>query len=326
MLLLLNPTHAPVRAEIAALPTSSPKPQQELTATAPIERRAGHAGVFSLPIHTRDGGTHQLHAAGVEALWFVGVDGQLANLGDGSIPIQANGTATVRHDGGLLQLWLEAPGEPGKGLWGEHALGEPVELTPPTVHPLSGPVAAMSVSGSSAGILQLRGSDPVVARVVDPDGKVHVTRHPQGLALDLPADRSITLHLRPIAAASLPGAVEVTRQPPTPLEEGVGPRRLLAAGSAAAFSIDLDRHTTIGVGVRSTSGIVEARLIDTAGTARATGPAQMVELQPGVYTLVVAVPANGKPAVIQPVVVGLEDPGTGPPDDVLRSYLKGDPQ
>ncbi|MEM8994482.1 MAG: hypothetical protein AAGF23_06790, partial [Acidobacteriota bacterium] len=51
------------------------------------------------------------------------------------------------------------------------------------------------------------------------------------------------------------------------------------------------------------------------------GVAQMHSLPPGRYLLALRVPRGHAPVRVRPAVVGLEVPGTGPPPDVLQSYL-----
>jgi len=48
---------------------------------------------------------------------------------------------------------------------------------------------------------------------------------------------------------------------------------------------------------------------------------QMPTLQPGTYLLALGVPPEVGPVAVRPALAGIELPGTGPPDEVVREYM-----
>jgi hypothetical protein len=48
----------------------------------------------------------------------------------------------------------------------------------------------------------------------------------------------------------------------------------------------------------------------------------MHDLEAGRYWLMVDVPADGPAVEVEPVALGIEAPGRGPPPEVLRRYLE----
>ncbi len=58
------------------------------------------------------------------------------------------------------------------------------------------------------------------------------------------------------------------------------------------------------------------------GVHLGSGVVQMHDLKAGLYLLEAAAPPAGPSMEIQPAVVGVEPPGTGPPQEVMRRYLE----
>ena len=316
-LLLFNPTGSALQTAIDVIPIVSTDAVPELSVPTPLEWTSVRSGTRSVAVAPGDG-LHHLQAPGVHQIRFVGADGQLLMTEEASVPITAAGTALVESDAGRTQLWLDPNGAPGVGLWGNPSPAGRIHFEVPSSTAISGSTVTATVGAPPETLLHLRSTSPVVARAQWPDGREQVTLHPNGLQLDLWSPGELVLQLRPVATGQLDDVVEVTASSPTVLGEGLGPQQLLAAGSAAAFTIPLDRTATIGIGVRSTAGEISATLLDADGAAVGAGTAQMPELGPGRWTLLITTPT---PALIQPVVVGLEDPGVGPPEAVLRTYL-----
>ncbi len=62
--------------------------------------------------------------------------------------------------------------------------------------------------------------------------------------------------------------------------------------------------------------------VATLGATLGTGVVQRHELAAGDYVLLVSAPAEGGPLRIRPALVGLQQPGSGPPEEVIRTYLE----
>jgi hypothetical protein len=48
----------------------------------------------------------------------------------------------------------------------------------------------------------------------------------------------------------------------------------------------------------------------------------MVDLEPGDYLLALRAPADGPPVAARPALAGVVPPDTGPPEEVVRDYLR----
>ena len=120
--------------------------------------------------------------------------------------------------------------------------------------------------------------------------------------LRLPPAAGYTVHAREVEEATLLGAV-------VPIDEGLGPEILLAAGETRIFSLTVERVAAVGLGVRAGADVVETVLLDAGGRCLGEGVVQMHELEPGDYLLTLTLPATAPPVRARAVVVGLEPPG-----------------
>ena len=172
-------------------------------------------------------------------------------------------------------------------------------------------------------VLHLRTATPVATVVTRAAGAV-VEIHPAGALLHVleDGDDSVEVVLHALAGGQLAGVAELTASPVVPLTEGRNPALLLAGGDRAYSSFELTERRRIGVGVRADASSVECELLDAAGRSLGHGVLQLVDLEPGRYTLAIGQPAEAPPASARPVIVGLSAPGTGPPPEVLRTYLQ----
>ena len=104
---------------------------------------------------------------------------------------------------------------------------------------------------------------------------------------------------------------------------------LLAPGAAHYFSFSVEREGPVGIGVRAAPDTASCRLLDAAGRTIGDGIVQMPSLAPGSYLLAVRAPADGGPVTVRPALAGIVPPGSDPPEDVVRRYLRlsrGEPE
>jgi hypothetical protein len=78
----------------------------------------------------------------------------------------------------------------------------------------------------------------------------------------------------------------------------------------------------VGIGVRSDREFLDCTLTTLEGEILARGIQQFVELEPGTYLLRFELDVNREPVRFRPVLVGLEPPDTGPPEEVLEQFLQ----
>ncbi len=152
-----------------------------------------------------------------------------------------------------------------------------------------------------------------------------ITSHPEGawLPMFFPSGRG-TLELRPLEGKNLWGFGSFLTVLPESLGEGPNGELFLGRGEARLFSFEVQRAGPVGIGIQSSSGTVEADLYDHQGNLLAKGLAMMPKLEPGLHYIVVSVPPEGAPGNARIAIVGLEQPGSGPPPDVVHNYLEAE--
>ena len=130
------------------------------------------------------------------------------------------------------------------------------------------------------------------------------------------------MSLRAPADASLWGTATVTATPVTKIGEGLGPAILLPSGGTRLFSFEVKEAAEVGIGVRADSEEVVGVLMGADGGVLDSGVVLMKQLSAGTYLLAVTLPAGAPPARARPALAGVEAPGTGPPEDVIRRYME----
>ena len=99
---------------------------------------------------------------------------------------------------------------------------------------------------------------------------------------------------------------------------------MIAPGAGRAFLFELKADGPIGIGVRSDASEIEALLIAATGKTVGRGVVQMHELEKGAYLLFVYAPDGAKPARARPALVGIDPPPTGPPSEIIHTYLRAE--
>ena len=89
-----------------------------------------------------------------------------------------------------------------------------------------------------------------------------------------------------------------------------------------AFSFSVMQTGAVGAGARADSDVVDCSLLDVSGRTLRKGVVVMATLSPGTYLLSLHAPPDSRPVRVRPVLVGTKPPGTGPPEDVIRHYLR----
>jgi hypothetical protein len=233
------------------------------------------------------------------------------------------------HGRGLVAAWVAGAGELS-GLWGTTPPPREQAVGPGGLLALAGPSAGLAVKVDAPAVLQLRSDRALVGSARRPAEPPRDFLQAQGGTLALLLTPGTTaVWLRPPEGDTLSGAAEVLLAPVTPIGEGPGPEALLAPGAARYFWFSVARDGTVGVGVRATPDTASCVLLDAAGRALGEGVVQMPRLQPGAYLLAVRAPADGGPVAVRPALAGIVPPGSGPPDDVVRRYLRlsrGEPE
>ena len=319
-LLVLNPSDLPGRVALDVIP--GVPPAEAMRFGKPFERRSIRAGSFRLDLPPASHGD-TLHLRGAVAQGvIVDAEGRVQRGLDLSVPT-VGGTVEIHHRDGDLLAWIDRPGQEGEGLWGELSSPWVVDPTTPSVTELTGASALLSFEPQRPVALHLRSAQALVVGVQHGDGPLRVEAHPVADAVDLllPGGPSV-VQLRPMGASELRGTLEISSSPIATIGEGLGPELLLAPGDTRFFSFQVERRGPVGLGVRAEADTVELRLLSASGQEQGRGLAQMPTLEPGTWLLAVTLSPGAEPVRLQPVVVGIELPDTGPPEEVVERYQR----
>ncbi len=318
-LVVLNPGSDPGRVALDLIPATCD--HQRLLFGQPLERALPRSGSFrlDLPAATEAGTLHLRGAARQGVL--IDAQGQVRRGLDLPLP-SAGGSLEIQHEAGLVLAWIDRPGQEGEGLWGAVESPWAVDPTTPSVHPLEGAATQLGFAPERPLALHLRAEQALVLGLRHGEGPLEVAVHTGGDAdLLLPGGHSTVL-LRPLGEAELRGEIELSSTPIARLGEGLGPELLLAPGDTRFFDFALEHGATVGLGVRADADTVTLRLLDEQGRCVGRGLAQMPTLEPGRWTVAIGLSPDASPVSLQPVLVGLELPDTGPPEDVVQRYQR----
>jgi hypothetical protein len=335
-LTLLHTRPGADRFSAEILPFEGKKAPISLATGEPYERFHEAAGKIRLEVAPSPGDGEagfRLHvrvegigadAAEEETPLFIGRDGRIARGGDletGGV----GGALLVPHLTGLVLAWMGEGKDDVGGPCGIPAPGEKVSVAPPAVVPLRGETQSLLLSPAGPSMVQVRVSAPLITCLKRKSAPPEVEIHPSGCVFNAffsGGPEEIALHAIP--GSLLSGFAELSTTPVTTVREGLGPETMILAGEARIFSFSVGRNGAVGIGVRSNSDKVECTLRGSAGNFLGSGLVQMKTLDPGTYLLDIRVPKDGRPTTVRPALAGLEPPGTGPPEEVIRSYLKGE--
>jgi hypothetical protein len=321
-LTILNPTPGSASWLVDLVPLPLEGRRALVTRESAVEQRVASSGLLALPVSpvASSGADVSLRVLGMrgEAIW-IGAGGRVAR-GDRFDVDPSGGLLLVPHDPGFVFAGFEPPRK-------EETKEEPAptELPLPALVRFRGESVRSFVLGAeSERWLRVRGSSPLRTRLLrGAGGPGSIAIHPEGAHLDawLPAGRSI-LRFEGLAGEPLVGEIELSALPVRPAGEGLGEEALLASGDSVLYSFRVDREGGVGIGVRASAGSAEASLFSADGKLLGNGVAWMPELRPGTYLLGIASAPDQGPIRVRPALVGLVPPPTGPPEEVLRSYLE----
>ncbi|MBI3785091.1 MAG: hypothetical protein HY270_17005 [Deltaproteobacteria bacterium] len=322
-LTLLHKAAGPGRAHVELLPSGTDGKLAVVTAGTPLEMARQRAGTQRLEVGAQPGGkAGMLHVRGGRdgSTTFIGSDGQVLRGTD--LPLRCDGTLLVPHAPGLLLAWEDYSGGSGQEVWGGGMVPEPQRIEAPATLALSGTSQAFWLKIGDPALVQLRMVQPTISLVRHDDGSTDTQLHSGATVVSAyAAQESVVLALRAVEGQSLSGAAELTATPVTPLHEGVGSDALLAAGSSRLYSFRVASAGPIGIGVRAEPDVVTATLRDARGTDIGRGVIQMPNLKPGAYLLEISTPADSGPVRVRPALVGIAQPSTTAPQDVIRRYM-----
>ena len=331
ILLLVNAGIAPSPWAVEILQLEDHERAAAVTPAAPRIERFSAAGTERIAIAPEEGrgSALRLRTTGTAgAATYLAADGRI--LAGSSFPVGTGGDLLLPHGQSIAAAWIERPGDKASGLWGDAPAPRDLAIGAAGVQRLLGKTAGLTVKVSAPSILRLGADDALVVVIRRPAGPAEEFVQLQAAPLDLLlAPGTTSLWLRTAAGSELHGSAEILSAAVTPIGEGLGPELLLAPGTAHYFSFTIERQGTLGIGVRAVPDSATCHLLDAAGKAIGDGIVQMPNLAPGAYLLAVRAPADGGPVTVRPALAGITPPGSGPPEDVVRRYLRlgaGEPE
>jgi hypothetical protein len=265
-----------------------------------------------------------LHVRGAaESVTFIGNDGQVRRGTDFAIPA-GGGTLAINHKPGLLLCWLDQPGQEAQGLWpAVPDLSKAESISLPSARKLKGTAENFQIKTDAPVLFHVRMAAPSVILLKRGSEEPFVEVNGESTLMDayLPAGTA-QLCLRAVGGGALSATAEFTANRVTLVTEGLGPEVLLAPGDSRLFSFEVKQAGMVGVGVHASSDVIESELLSSNGKSLGKGTVQKFELKPGIYLLALQSPAQGEPVRAQAAVVGIVQPSTDPPEEVIRKYFE----
>jgi hypothetical protein len=278
---------------------------------AAIKRFFGAAGSFELPADAP--AAAHIQVAGDASLFVRDAAGHVL-AGKRVAPAPGPARVAVTHGRGLVVLWMEAPGHaPWPAI-------PPAAAALPASIPLAGPAMAFRIPGDGPILLHATTTAPVLLGLADGQVELFGAGAEFHRAIDAPA----TLRVLSPQDGPLSGTLALSAEPLRVLSDGLGPTVALPPGGTAAFAFTLPRQATIGIGVRAEPDRARVRVLNAAGHVVGEGVAQLLpQLPAGNYVLEARIPPDAPPTILRPALLGTVPRPSGPPPDVVRSYLAG---
>lgn len=263
-----------------------------------------------------DGRRYTLRTRGPAKASLLQDDGTVLHGED--LALNASGILQLRHEPGLLMVWLESREQTATP-----KTQKALTFDVPVTLDLRDDLPPQRLQTQQGVVLHLHSSTPLITRLHHADGAEQVQAYPHGASADIYLPGGETqLSLTSITGQPLSGKLNLSTSPLTEITEGIGPERLLAAGGGQLFSFTLDKSTTVGIGLQASSDLIRGVLMNAKGNIIGRGVVQMMELPAGHYVLAVYAPPEDKPVRIRPVLIGTQPKETAPPKEVIQRYLQ----
>jgi hypothetical protein len=135
------------------------------------------------------------------------------------------------------------------------------------------------------------------------------------------APGSYHLGVRGLGGKTLSGFADVRLTDVVAIDRTFGPETLIHGGETRVFSFTVKEASSFGIGLRAGRDVLSCELVRSDGAVLGAGAQQFIDLGPGTYLLKVSLSQGEEPLKFTPVVVGLEAPGNGPPEQAIRAFL-----
>lgn len=296
-------------ASVQAAPLTSDLVKDHLSAGDTFRELFATAGVVELEAQSG-----HLRIFGGEATARFFDSDRIVTGSDIDLPSQAH--VSLRHGPGLLVARLDEPNSKRTG-----STPKQIDKLPATL-PLSGEVMSLSVAGDRSRLIELLTTSSVMITTQLGSAAPRLDAFADGAKLTVYAPQGVArFDLEAAGPGKLSGVAQLRTTPIVPIGEGLGPKVRLAPGEARGYAFSVPDRRRIGVGVRASVDVARCRLLDAQGATLGVGVTQLNELPAGDYVLLVEVPLEAAPVDVEPALIGVKLPDTGPPDNVKRSYL-----
>ena len=236
--------------------------------------------------------------------------------------VRTGGVATLTCGPGLVKAWLSKPGQDLEDRWGPLSKEPTAPLEPNSIAPLEGTSRSFSVAVNRPSALHVRVDNPAAIALRHEASPLAVTEGHPDTALDAYVEPgTYTVDIRGLAAEALRGSIEFTLADVIPIRKTFGPETLIHAGETRTFTFTAKKPDTFGIGLKTDREALDCQLLGINGTPLGTGSQQFVDLAAGTYLLRVSCPPDREPVKFTPVVIGMEPPSSGPPEETLQAFL-----
>ena len=130
------------------------------------------------------------------------------------------------------------------------------------------------------------------------------------------------LWTRPLKGTVQTGKIRLLKVFPKPLDIASDSPRLIRPGEIQVFTFNVTVKGKVGVGIRTESDQLDAKLFDSQFKRLASSPAMIQELEPGDYLLTVeTTPQTSGPIQYTPVVLGHTGGRQEIPEEIIGEYV-----
>ena len=252
--------------------------------------------------------------------WFLGESGLVVH--GNNIPWDGKpGYVRLIHQPGPACCWIDSMTTPGNNLWGSEKAVAMTTLQLPATLPLNPNSNDFAIDEGKPILISLMTNCPGIAKIKTEHSEA-VKVFTQGCALNtlLPEGKG-EISLRGIGTMALFGEVIITSREIIPINGSMSEKTCLGPGSEVLYVLNLTESQEIGIGIRTSSLAVSAKLQDEQGVTLGSGLIQMHKLAAGNYLIALELPQDAETAEVHVVITGLNPPGPGVPEEVKQQYM-----
>lgn len=319
LLTLYNTRPQAARAALLVMPAE--EGGATLTSQSFAKRLYAAAGIDTLEVRLSEQERSEgrvLHLRGAQAT-LTAIENSGHILRGERITLHDDARLQIAHGPGPLTAWLSDV----EGNSAIHADSAAQPLRLPARLALKGEVAVFSLKMANAGALVLNVDTPVIVHLRSPGiaERIQLFDGAARLPLYLAAGEH-TLFVESLVSGPLSGRLDAYPLTVGELGEGLSEPRMLAPGDARFYHFHLKREGRVGVGAKASLDTLNCTLFDGRGSELGSGLLQMHTLAAGDYLLRVEAPEDGESVEVQAALVGVTPPDSGPPEEVIKRYLK----